>query len=122
MPNYSILVVDDEQFILSSITELLRSEGYNVSAASNGREALAVLGSATFDLVISDLKLPDGVNGNDILRFAKSQAGGTKVLILTAYADLLHAKAAKRDGADEFLSKPYEVEDMLHTVKRLLEK
>jgi DNA-binding NtrC family response regulator len=122
MPNHTILVVDDEKLILDSITNLLMGEGYEVSSASNGQEALVLLGSKSFDLVISDLKLPDGIGGMEILQKSKAISSSTKVLILTAYADLLHAQKAKREGVDEFLSKPYDMEDLLHTVKRLLER
>lgn len=115
----SVLVVDDEEPVRSSLTVHMSDEGYDVMAAATGQEAYALLRSNTFDLIILDWKLPD-VSGDEILRFVKDYYPETKVIVITAYANLMIGSTARRDGVDEFLSKPYEVEDLLFTVDRML--
>lgn len=115
-----ILIVDDEQSLRTALAEQLHDEGYNVSAAANPAEATDHLKKSSFQLVILDLKFPEGMKGHDVLKWIKETYPGTKVLVLTAYANLKEGKIAKQAGADDFLSKPYNVEDMLQLVRHLL--
>lgn len=115
----SILIADDDNELRTNLKSQLIDEGFDVMDAANGTEAIALLQSKTFPLVILDLKMP-GVNGMDVLKFVKTFSPTTKVIVLTSYADLMHGTAAAKEGADDFISKPYEVEDLLATIHRLL--
>ena len=115
----SILVADDDKYLRTALKGQLIDEGFDVLEASNGSDAISLLQSKTFPLVILDLKMPE-VNGMGVLRFLKTFSPSTKVIVLTSYADLAHGTAAAKEGADDFISKPYEVEDLLATVHRLL--
>ncbi len=117
---HTILVIDDEQQLRESLTQQLRDEGYTVYAAADSNQALSLMNSMTVHLVILDLKLPVGMSGHEILKYVKTFYSKTKVLVLTGYANLREGKAAKHEGADEFISKPYNVEDMLQVVGGLL--
>ena len=117
---HSILIVDDEESLRLSLTDQLRDEGYNVSGAANSQEALARLKQSPVELVILDLKFPEGMTGHEMLKFIKTTYPGIKVLVLTAYANLKEGKSAKQAGADDFLSKPYNVEDLIQLVGNLL--
>jgi DNA-binding NtrC family response regulator len=122
MTHGSILVVDDEETLRTSLTNQLKDEDYDVLSASNSQEAIALLNSKTFDLVILDMKFPQGMTGHELLRYIKTFFSGTKVIVLTGYATIIEGKTSLREGADEFLSKPYNVEDLLQTVARHLAK
>jgi|ERR1041385_4651595 DNA-binding NtrC family response regulator len=115
----SILVVDDEESVRVSLTMHLTDEGFDVLAAADGKSAFALLRGKTFDLVILDWKLPD-MSGEEILKYIKDYFPKTKVIVITAYANLMIGSAARRDGVDEFLSKPYQVEDLLFTVEKMV--
>ncbi len=117
---YTILVIDDEQQLRDSLTQQLRDEGYTVYAAADSNQALSLMNSMTVHLLILDLKLPVGMSGHEILKYVKTFYNKTKVLVLTGYANLREGKAAKHEGADEFISKPYNVEDMLQVVAGLV--
>ncbi len=118
----TILVVDDEAQLRKSLTDQLLEEGYTVYAASDSNQALSFLNSTTISLMILDLKLPVGMSGHEILKYAKTFYPKVKVLVLTGYANLKEGRAAKQEGADEFLSKPYNVEDLLQMVEALLKR
>jgi DNA-binding NtrC family response regulator len=120
IPQSKILIVDDEESLRTSLTDQLRDEGYEVSAAANSHEAIEILRKSVVHLVILDLKFPEGMTGHELLKYIKSKYSGTKVLVLTAYANLKEGKTAKQEGADDFLSKPYNVEDLIQLVKNML--
>ncbi len=107
MRNKSILLVDDEKSILNSIGEDLREEGYDVSVASSGEEAISQLQDNQYDLVVTDLSMP-GLGGNHVLEEAKKIDPMTGVIILTGYGDMASAIDALRLGADDFMLKPCE--------------
>jgi len=90
-----------------------------VSTATNGKEALALIQQQQIDLVLLDLKMST-IDGFEVLKYTKQNFPAVKVVILTAYADLLHGMESKKYGADDFLSKPCNVEDLVATIERLL--
>jgi len=118
---HRILVVDDEQPLLLVLSIELESEGYSVATASDGEEALVILEKERFDLVLLDIKMPR-VDGFEVLKVVKQRWPETKVVILTGHADLKNAIASKKLGAEDFVSKPYDLVDLLVTVERILEK
>jgi len=115
----SILVVDDEDALRTVLSGELASEGYEVQTASDGDEAVTEMGKANFDLVLLDIKMPR-MNGFEVLKFIKEKHAKTKVVMLTGFADLKNAIESKKLGADDFVSKPYDLVDLLTTIERVL--
>lgn len=120
-PKAKILVVDDERNVLLTVAAILRQEGYDVDAVDNGAEALRTLGERKFDLVLTDLKMPD-VDGLDVLRAAHTQSPSTVTVVMTGYGSVDSAMEAVQLGAYEYLLKPTEVAELKQAVKRSLER
>jgi len=114
-----ILVVDDEEALRTVLSTELEGEGYQVSTAGDGEEAIKILGSQQFHLILLDIKMPN-VDGFEVLRFVKQKQPSTKVIMLTGFADLKNAIESKKLGAEDFVSKPYDLVDLLTTVERVL--
>jgi DNA-binding NtrC family response regulator len=116
---FTILVVDDEDALRNVLSSELQSEGYSVVSAGDGDEAINILQQKTFDLVLLDIKMPR-VDGFEVLRFIKERFDKTKVIMLTGFADLKNAIESKKLGAEDFVSKPYDLVDLLTTIERVL--
>ena len=116
---FNILVVDDEDALRNVLSNELQSEGYSVVSAADGDEAIAILQQKVFDLVLLDIKMPR-VDGFEVLRFIKERQANTKVIMLTGFADLKNAIESKKLGAEDFVSKPYDLVDLLTTIERVL--
>ncbi len=114
-----ILVVDDEDALRTVLSIGLTSEGYNVSTASDGHEAISGLQKETFDLVVLDIKMPR-MNGFEVLKFIKEKHPTTKVVVATGSGDLKDAIESKKLGAEGFVGKPYDLVDLLTTIERVL--
>lgn len=114
-----ILVVDDEDALRTVLSSELVSEGYEVVAAGDGDEAINELQKKVFDLVLLDIKMPR-MNGFEVLKFIKDKHPTTKVIMLTGFADLKNAIESKKLGAEDFVSKPYDLVDLLTTIERVL--
>lgn len=114
-----ILIVDDEATIRASLVESLTREGYDITSAETGEEALAKCHSHKFDLVITDLKLP-GVSGIEILQALRNQGNETPVIMMTAYGDVDTAVSAMRLGAYDFIPKPFKLGTMKTQVRAAL--
>ncbi len=115
----SILVVDDEEALRTVLSSELEGEGYAVASAGDGDEAMTALQEKAFDLVLLDIKMPK-VDGFEVLRFIKERYPTTKVIMLTGFADLKNAIESKKLGAEDFVSKPYDLVDLLTTIERVL--
>jgi DNA-binding NtrC family response regulator len=115
----SILVVDDEDALRTVLSSELTNEGYEVRSASDGDEAIGELQKGAFDLVLLDIKMPR-LNGFEVLKFIKEHHQTSKVVMLTGFADLKNAIESKKLGADDFVSKPYDLVDLLTTIERVL--
>ena len=117
----AILLVDDEKLIRKSFARDLKAEHFTVTAVAGGQEAINALERAKYDLVITDLMMPD-VDGYAVLKTAKRLAPETSVIILTGYGDMRSAIDALRLGADDFTLKPCEIEELVFRIRRCLEK
>jgi DNA-binding NtrC family response regulator len=115
----SILVVDDEEALRTVLSSELENEGYTVASAGDGDDAINILRDRMFDLVLLDIKMPR-VDGFEVLRFIKERFPSTKVIMLTGFADLKNAIESKKLGAEDFVSKPYDLVDLLTTIERVL--
>ena len=107
---HSILVVDDEQSMREFLEILLSKEGYKVSLASSGEEARNILGKKKFDLLITDIKMSD-VNGIDVLKEAKALSPESVVVMISAFATAETAVEAMREGAYDYIPKPFKVRE-----------
>jgi DNA-binding NtrC family response regulator len=115
----NILVVDDEDALRMVLSSELQSSGYEVGTASDGDEAINLVQSKKFDLVLLDIKMPR-VDGFEVLKFIKKNYPTIKVIMLTGFADLKNAIESKKHGAEDFVSKPYDLVDLLTTIERVL--
>lgn len=120
MPS-KILVVDDDSASIEAASEVLEREGYDLFAASGGREALETLAAEDIDVVITDEKMPD-LSGIDLLKHIKDNYPYTQVIILTGYGSIDSAVQATRAGADGYLEKPVQINILRQTAKNALEK
>ncbi len=114
-----ILVVDDEEALRTVLCSELVSEGYDVGFAGDGDEAVNELQKKSFDLVLLDIKMPR-MNGFEVLKHIKDKHPKTKVIMLTGFADLKNAIESKKLGAEDFVSKPYDLVDLLTTIERVM--
>ncbi len=115
-----ILVVDDEKSIRDSLNMVLSDEGYEVKSAADGAEALTLINDDNFDVIISDIKMPN-VDGMELLDRSSKISPETFYIIMTAYASVNTAVEALRHGAFDYLIKPVEFDDLLIRVNRLLD-
>ncbi len=115
-----ILVVDDEEIIRKMLELNLLDEGYTVDTAASGEEACALFENG-YDLIITDLMM-EGVGGLDVLRRAKDLNANIIVFILTGYGELESAVEALRAGAEDYLLKPYNHDELLLRIGRVFEK
>ncbi|HEY76167.1 MAG TPA: response regulator transcription factor [Thermoflexia bacterium] len=116
-----ILVVDDEAVARISLAEVLRLEGYEVQTAASGEEALELVDSQPFDLMIVDLKMP-GMDGIQLTEAVQSRTPDTVIILLTAFATLETAIEAVRRGAHDYLLKPCPIPQVLESVRKGLDK
>jgi DNA-binding NtrC family response regulator len=119
--NVKILVVDDDPDTRDLLSELLESEGYQVVAASGAQEALAAGKTASFEVILSDIRLGPELNGLDVLRAFKSIQPDSEVILITAFGSMETAIEAVKAGAFDYLSKPFKIDDVLTCVWRALE-
>src|SRR5919205_659250 len=116
-----LLVVDDEENILLTISEVLRLEGYEVDTAASGHEAVSRLDSGgTYDLVLTDLHMEEG-DGLSLLEEVRRRSPLTITIVLTGFAAVESAIAALRHGAYDYLTKPCIIAELTHTVARGIE-
>jgi two-component system response regulator PilR (NtrC family) len=116
-----ILVVDDDQGMRDYLEIMLTREGYDVTTASGGREAISIFKKRKFDLVISDLKMPK-IGGIDILKAIKEHSPETLVILITGYASGETAVEAMKEGAYDYLEKNFTVDDLKSTIQDALSK
>ena len=116
-----ILVVDDEQSLREVLSIMLKRAGYAVTIATDGEDAVELLQREIFDLVITDLRMPK-VDGMEVLKAVKSASPETVVLIITAFASADSAVEAMKQGAYDYLTKPFQVDEVQLIIRNALEK
>src|ERR671930_2362940 len=117
----TLLVADDDPGLRESLERTLTREGYRVILASDGRGALEQLQGGGIDLVVTDLKMP-GLTGIEVLRATKAIAPDVAVILLTAFGTVEEAVKAMKDGAYDFLTKPFRREQLLKLIDKALER
>ena len=113
----NILVVDDELMMRKLVEKILSRDVFQVALASDGREALSLLAERKFDIVISDIKMPE-MNGFELLQAIKRDYPTTAVIMMTAYGDTYSVKDALLLGADEYVTKPFQSQEIALMVER----
>ena len=116
-----ILIVDDEQYVLTYLATVLASEEYSIVTASSGAEALKIVESESLDLVLTDLMMED-MNGLKLLEEIHHRKPGTAVMLITAYGSLRSAVTAMRLGAVDYILKPCDEEELRLRVRNAVEK
>ncbi|OCC14639.1 Response regulator of zinc sigma-54-dependent two-component system [Dissulfuribacter thermophilus] len=119
MPAQRILIVDDDPAIRDGCAQVLRRRGYECMEAETGKEALKLLDESDFDIVLVDLKMPD-INGLDLISNIRQRDTLIPIVMITAYGTIQNAVEAMRLGANDFLPKPFDPEELLMVVQRTL--
>ena len=119
--NGKVLIVDDEPDTLEIIRKLLQFEGFDVLIASSGEEGIKRIAEEQPEVVLMDINLP-GINGNEALKRIKEIHPFPSVVMLTAYATVDNAIQALKEGASDFVKKPFENDHLIHIVHQSLEK
>lgn len=116
-----ILIAEDEMIARENLTHVLTRRGAEVVAVENGRKAMQALSGGEFDLVVSDLRMPD-MDGMQLLEHVKSTVPDTEVIIITGYASIETAVEAMRKGAYQYLAKPIRLDEVCVMAEKALEK
>jgi DNA-binding NtrC family response regulator len=112
-----ILVVDDEAIMRNLLLKILEQEGYNVTPVSSYHEAVAKLADNKYDLVLSDVKMPE-TSGFELLKTIKKEWPQTAVIMMTGYGDAYTVKEALMLGADEYVTKPFKSHEISLIIER----
>jgi DNA-binding NtrC family response regulator len=119
--NFKILVAEDEEITLKHLLNTLKKEGYDVVGAKNGIEALNAMQSEHFDVLLTDIKMP-GMNGIELLEKAKETDPEIEVLIITGFGSIGSAVEAMKKGAYEYITKPFDLDELIIKVKNIHER
>ena len=119
MDNYRIMIIDDEKIVGDMAKMSLEHEGYHVETFLNGEAALARLNAERFDVVVTDLKMK-GIDGMEVLKTVKALYPGTKVIMITAFANLDTAIEALRGDVHDFFPKPVKIKELKVSIERAL--
>ncbi|MFA6217132.1 MAG: response regulator [Candidatus Omnitrophota bacterium] len=120
----NILVIDDEELVTESLKRLFKKEGYTVAIARNNTEAMEKIKEIEFNLVVSDIRMPE-VNGLEIIKnirhyYKISQKKPIPEILITGYSSDEHLKEAQALKVADYLSKPFDIKDFLEIVKKNL--
>lgn len=119
--NEDILIIEDESGLLITLSDRLNGEGYNVESAKKGQEGFEMALDRTYDLIILDIMLP-GKNGFDICRDLRSKGIYTPILMLTARGEVIDKVLGLKLGADDYLTKPFEMAELVARLEALLRR
>lgn len=119
MDTATILIVEDDQELLEALSDTLKLAGYNIKTAVNGEQALSVLDQFEVNLVVSDIQMPV-MDGHKLLKTIRAQYHDTPVMLMTAYGTIQQAVDAMRDGAVDYLVKPFEAEVLVNMVSHYI--
>src|SRR5690606_1406459 len=116
-----ILLVDDDVAFCTLLQTFLKKKGFDVTNSFTGKEAFDIIDKNPFDVVITDIRLPDS-DGMEILKKAKAKDFGIQVILMTGYTDIKTAVNAMKLGAYDYVGKPINPEELLHTINNSLSK
>lgn len=116
MGSASILIVDDEKNMRTTLADILTDEGYEVTTAESGERALSLFEKRSFDLVLLDIRMP-GLDGMEVFRRIRRKRTGAQVVLMSAYSMELARRQALDEGAIAFVRKPLDVENLLKLIR-----
>ncbi|MCI0331097.1 MAG: response regulator [candidate division Zixibacteria bacterium] len=116
-----VLVVDDEEMLRNLLARILEREGYSVSTADGGKQALASLEKSDFEIMVSDVKMPE-MSGLELLKEARQKYPRMAVLMMTPFGDDYTVQQALGLGADGYVAKPFKSHDLISEVERARRK
>jgi DNA-binding NtrC family response regulator len=120
LPKGSVLIVDDDAVVRESLTKWFESEGYQVGAAAGGHQALAMLEAGPWDALLVDIKMP-GVDGMELQSRIHSIDSKLPVILMTGYATVESAVRALKNGAYDYITKPFDPDELVHLVRKAVE-
>jgi DNA-binding NtrC family response regulator len=112
----SILIVDDEESVTDSLSSWFIEDGYRVESAENAKKALSILESDNFDIILTDLKMP-GMDGLELLQRIKALNKDSIIIVMTAFASVDTAVKALKEGAYDYVTKPFDPDDLSHLIR-----
>lgn len=121
MKGYKVLIVEDDKKMNQGLVHIISKEGYIVESVDSGEKALEKIKDTQFDLIISDLKLP-GIDGMELLKATKKYDINILFVIITAYGTVDTAVSAMKEGAEDYILKPFDMEELRLVVKKTMEK
>src|SRR5450432_4496923 len=116
-----LLLVEDESALREAVAEQLTDRGYHVEQADSGESALARLADFAFDIIITDLRLP-GIDGSAVVEAAVERYPDIIAIVITGYGTVKDAVEAIKRGARDFVSKPFQIDELLHVLDSALEQ
>src|SRR6478736_5569434 len=116
-----LLLVDDEDALREVVSERLSDEGFEVTQATNGEEALKALGTFAFDVIVSDLRLP-GVDGREVIKAALDRYPSIVAIVVTGYGTVRDAVEMIQVGAADFIAKPFQFDELMHVLNKTVEQ
>lgn len=116
-----LLIIEDDPVLRSGLEEVLKDEGYEINSAGDGRTGLKLFVEKKYDMVLTDLVMPD-MNGMDVLKEIKKTNPKTHVIIITAFATVENAVEAIKLGASDYISKPFKIDEVQIKIKKILEE
>lgn len=119
MLRHNLMIVDDETIVRKSLSDWLKEEGFSILTAEDGYKAIELIEKEKVDCVILDLKMP-GIDGIQVLKEIKSRRPETKVIMITAYGTIQNAVEAMKIGASDYITKPFEPEDIVESIRGAL--
>lgn len=119
MLRHNLMIVDDEPIVRRSLSDWLKEEGFDIFTAEDGYKAIELIEKEKVDCVILDLKMP-GMDGIQVLKEIKRRRPETKVIMITAYGTIQNAVEAMKIGAYDYITKPFEPEDIVESIRRAL--
>lgn len=117
---FRVLVVDDEEVVVSLVRDALEDEGVDIDGALSGDEALALLGRQSCDLIITDIRMPE-MDGIELVTRVRERLPDVAVIFMTGYANLNSAKDAIKQGASDYIMKPFELNEIRQAVRKALD-
>ncbi len=115
-----VLVIDDESVICDACDLVLSEQGHTVTLRNNGKAGLEAIREGSYDILLLDMKLPD-IDGMDILKVVQEEKPGLCTIVMTGYSSISNAVQAMRQGADNYLAKPFTEDELLQAIEESYE-
>ena len=119
MKNENILIVDDSKEIRNVLSVYLKAKGFEVYTAENGKKAIDLTKDKVIDLIITDIRMPE-MNGYQLTKKIKGEKPRIGIIIMTAYTSIYTEGDIRKIGADDYISKPFELADMSEKIERVM--